>query len=235
MRNLVLSLALIAAIPIVAVRAEEGHQVQGDHAGTCRGLVIAVEPAGSFTMRSPKGEFTYIPRWSGGAPDPEILAKIRQLQPGDYVEVGWEQDEHLRVVRLSMIGHQGERREERREERRDGGHEAGREGGHEERREERGVNEAAAFLDGPGPAERSGVVRGTVISVDPKGRFVVKTPAGAEEPFVPNWTGGMPAEGGAFDKEMVARIAQLKPGQQVEVSWEWGERKRCVGVKQVGN
>jgi hypothetical protein len=231
MRNLVLSLALIAAIPSVAVRAEEGHQAQGDHAGTCRGVVIAVEPAGSFTMRNPKGEFTYITGWSGGAPDQEILAKIRQLQPGDYAEVGWEQDEHLRVVRLTVIGHQGERKEERRE----AGREERREGGRDERREERGASEVAAILDGPGPTEHNGVVRGTVISVDPKGRFVVKTPAGTEEPFVPNWAGGMPAEGGAFDKEMVARIAQLKPGQQVEVTWEWGERKRCVGVKQVGN
>jgi len=34
---------------------------------------------------------------------------------------------------------------------------------------------------------------------------------------------------------MIAKIAQLKTGQQVDVTWEWNERKRCVGLKVAGN
>ena len=71
-------------------------------------------------------------------------------------------------------------------------------------------------------------MRGTIVSVDPHGRFVLRAADGSEEAFMPHWRGGMPADGGGLDEEMVQMIAALKPVQQVEVGWEWEERKRCV-------
>ena len=97
--------------------------------------------------------------------------------------------------------------------------------------------DAPAKAEGPGqshpldvpPELRCGVVRGTVVKADPKGRLVLKTHEG-EEAFMPHWRGGMPAEGGGLDQAMVAQIAKLSPGQQVEVEWEWSERKRCIRI-----
>lgn len=214
MRNLVLTLALIAVSPVITLIAEEG-QSQGERCGVVKGTVMSVEPKGKFVLRTPKGDFTYMPQWVGGMPDKgggfdqHMVAKINKLQPCDIVEVKWERDEHLRVVGLNVLGRAGGEKE---------GHGEGK------------PQDTGAYLDGPCPAEHCGMMRGQVASVDPKGRLVLKTDKG-EETLVPQWRGGMPAEGGGFDREMVGKIAQLRPGQQVEVAWEWNERKRCVALK----
>ena len=232
MRQLVLTLALIIVSPVVTLTAQEGH-AQGERCGTSKGKVINNEVKGQLSIQTEKGAFTYWVRWiggmpkDGGGPDKEMIAKIRELTQGDYVEVAWENtDEHVRVVGLKFLAHaDGSRERPKGERERD-----------QPACEPEGCkpNESAAYLDGPGPSERCGFVRGTVTAVDPKGRFAIKTEKG-EEILVPKWCGGMPNEGGGFDQEMIAKIAQLKTGQHVDVNWEWNERKRCVGLKVAGN
>jgi hypothetical protein len=58
----------------------------------------------------------------------------------------------------------------------------------------------------------------------------VKKDTGSEK-FVPKWIGGMPKDGGGFDKEMVAKIKELKAGDKVEVKWEFSEHLRAVEIK----
>lgn len=215
MRALMLVLALIFAGASASMAEEELPRTTCS--GVCKGVVLCVDKR-SFTLRShTRGDFTYHVRWLGGRPrngghfDPQMLEQIAQLQPGDPVEVAWEQGERLCAVRLTVLGNP-----------------------------HRGLPGAkcdqdhAALLDGPGPAVRCGTMHGTVASVDPKGRFVLQTESG-EEAFMPVWKGNMPADGGGFDQAMVARIAQLKPGQRVAVTWEWDERKRCVGLRVAGD
>lgn len=53
----------------------------------------------------------------------------------------------------------------------------------------------------------------------------------ASEQFMPKWIGGLPKDGGGFDKDMVAKIKDLKMGDKVEVTWEFSEHLRAVEIK----
>ena len=162
-----------------------------------------------------------MPPWRGDAPaqgggfDQDIVKKVQALAVGDYVEVAWEKDEHLRVIMVRPLGPGVAKREARHDER-------------EGKREEEAPNDKVSAAPPAQPTAKAGSVRGTIVSVDPHGRFVLRAADGSEEAFMPHWCGGMPTDGGGLDEEMVQKIAALKPVQQVEVGWEWEERKRCV-------
>lgn len=49
--------------------------------------------------------------------------------------------------------------------------------------------------------------------------------------YVPRWIGGLPADGGGFDKAMLKTFRTLKIGSRVEVNWVFEERLRAVKVK----
>lgn len=228
MRILLLAALLLAATPIMTVSAQDAAAQLTDRSGMMKGMVTMVDPdKGRLSVKTLQGEFAFIPRWVGGMPkdgggfDRDMLGKLGNLCVGDYVEIAWERDEHLRVVKLGVLGRKG------------GPHQ----GGGLDPKPAAQVDPCAApaadrlaSLATTCPPAESGVVRGTVTAVDPKGRLVVKTTDGGEEAFLPPWKGGLPNEGGGFDQTVVAQIAKLKPGQQVEISWAWNERKRCVGI-----
>jgi len=199
-------------------KGKEGREAHEERCGTTKGQVTEVNAKGVLTIRTPQGPRTFAPPWrggmpaNGGGPDAEIVKQVQELAVGTYVEVGWEMDERLRVVRVRVIAHEpGAKREEPKA-----------------RPEEPKAKPEERQDEAPQP--QAGTVRGTVATVDAKGRFVLRTADGTEEAFMPHWRGGMPADGGGLDDEMVRRIAALKPGQQVEVGWEWDERKRCVTI-----
>ena len=80
------------------------------------------------------------------------------------------------------------------------------------------------------PAAQSGTMAGTVVE---KGDnwIRVKAPGGESERFMPRWIGGMPADGGGLDKEMLAQLANIKVGDKVQLRWVMDERKRVVEIK----
>ena len=50
----------------------------------------------------------------------------------------------------------------------------------------------------------------------------------------PYWRGGMPADGGGFEKDMVRTIEKLKVGDKVTVRWTMEEHARIDAIEKVG-
>ena len=48
--------------------------------------------------------------------------------------------------------------------------------------------------------------------------------------LMPHWRGGMPKDGGGLDKEMLAKLAGFKVGDNVRIEWSWQERRRIEGI-----
>jgi RNA polymerase sigma-70 factor (ECF subfamily) len=82
------------------------------------------------------------------------------------------------------------------------------------------------------PDVKSGSVRGVVVEKK-ENRIFVKDREGHVEGYAPHWRGGMPADGGGLDKEMVAKLREIHVGDVVELKWEWEERRRVVAIKVV--
>ena len=85
---------------------------------------------------------------------------------------------------------------------------------------------------------KEGEVTGKIVAkgkewIDVKPQATGAAPAGPTERYMPRWTGGNPADGGGFDKEMLAKIAERRVGDVVKVKWIAEERKRVVGLEVV--
>ena len=67
--------------------------------------------------------------------------------------------------------------------------------------------------------EENGVVEGILISKDKNSITVL--PDGAKEPkrFTPHWRGGLPKDGGGFEKKMLEEIRNLITTNRVRVKW----------------
>ncbi len=52
--------------------------------------------------------------------------------------------------------------------------------------------------------------------------------------LVPWWKGGMPKDGGGFDKEIVAKLKEFKVGDHVKVEWTFMEHYRIDSIEKVG-
>jgi hypothetical protein len=81
------------------------------------------------------------------------------------------------------------------------------------------------------PKEKKGVVTGVVVS---KTKNTIKVKAFGEEKereYFPKWVGGVPAQGGGFDKKTLAAFEKLKVGEKVRLVWEFEERFRAVQVE----
>ncbi len=67
-----------------------------------------------------------------------------------------------------------------------------------------------------------------------KGERYIEVKADGEEAprkYVPQWKGGLPAQGGGPDKAMLKTFSELKVGSRVEVQWHFNEHLRVIGVK----
>jgi hypothetical protein len=66
-----------------------------------------------------------------------------------------------------------------------------------------------------------------------KDNYIEVRADGEEKPrrYVPQWRGGMPAEGGGLDKKMLKTFKDLKIGSRIEVEWVFEERFRAVNIK----
>ncbi len=76
-----------------------------------------------------------------------------------------------------------------------------------------------------------GVITGEIIKKDgPK--ITVK---GEKETLLlfPYWRGGMPKDGGGFDKEMVAKLAPFKVGDHAKVEWTMQEHYRIDSIEKI--
>jgi hypothetical protein len=61
--------------------------------------------------------------------------------------------------------------------------------------------------------------------------FRAKNEGGGNERFMPNWIGGMPADGGGLDKTISEKIKNLNVGDKVEVEWAQIEHLRAMEIK----
>src|SRR5262245_8187759 len=78
---------------------------------------------------------------------------------------------------------------------------------------------------------RKGTVTGVVST---KGDNWVEVKADGEEKarrYVPHWKGGLPKDGGGYDKEVVAKIKDVPLNSRVQLDWEFEERARVVKIE----
>lgn len=85
------------------------------------------------------------------------------------------------------------------------------------------------------PAGTKGVGYGTIVSLE-KGKLILRPrdPAEGDTLFMPHWRGGMPKDGGGFDKEMLRKLEVFKVGDTVRIEWVWEERRRIEAITKVG-
>ena len=82
--------------------------------------------------------------------------------------------------------------------------------------------------EGPAKGDK-GVVTGLITKID-AGKVTLK--AGEKETvFWPYWRGGMPKDGGGFDKDMMKTISQFKVGDKVKISWTMEEHQRIDTIE----
>ncbi len=83
----------------------------------------------------------------------------------------------------------------------------------------------------PTPKETKGELTGKIIKKDGP-RITVKG-EGGELKLIPHWRGGMPKDGGGFDKAMVERLKKFDVGDQVRVKWTFTEHYRIEAIDHV--
>ena len=76
---------------------------------------------------------------------------------------------------------------------------------------------------------KKGVITGVIVKID-GGKITVK---GEKEEMVlmPYWRGGMPKDGGGFDKDMMEQIKLLKVGDKVTIEWTLEEHHRVDSIQ----
>ncbi len=86
------------------------------------------------------------------------------------------------------------------------------------------------LAEGQEQGVEGGTFRGVVAEVG-KDAFVALGEGGKRMTFHPRWIGGMPADGGGFDEDMLREIHQLMAGDRVAVEWKWEERPRALEIE----
>jgi hypothetical protein len=76
-----------------------------------------------------------------------------------------------------------------------------------------------------------GEITGEIIKKD-GAKITVKNEE-TELVLMPFWRGGMPADGGGFDKDMVKKLEGFKVGDKVKVTWMMEEHYRIVTIEHV--
>jgi hypothetical protein len=49
--------------------------------------------------------------------------------------------------------------------------------------------------------------------------------------YIPRWIGGMPANGGGFEKSMIEKFAKVKVGDHVKLAWLMEEHLRVTALE----
>ena len=75
------------------------------------------------------------------------------------------------------------------------------------------------------------MVTGVIAKID-GGKVTLKV-GDTEEVFMPYWRGGMPKDGGGFDKEMMKKLEQFKVGDKVKITWTMEEHQRIDSIEKV--
>jgi hypothetical protein len=89
-----------------------------------------------------------------------------------------------------------------------------------------GVEEAAPA----GPAKGdTGEIVGTITKLE-RGKVTVKNEQ-AELTVWPFWRGGMPKDGGGFDKDTLKQLASFKVGDKVKIAWVFEEHHRIKSIE----
>ncbi|MCI0641843.1 MAG: hypothetical protein L0Y72_11385 [Gemmataceae bacterium] len=80
---------------------------------------------------------------------------------------------------------------------------------------------------------KKGKTIGKLMAKDAKKGFIEVKADGEEKPrrYVPQWKGGLPADGGGFDKNVLKVFEKLEVGSRIEVEWVFEERLRALKVK----
>ncbi|MEN9362138.1 MAG: hypothetical protein RL095_3673 [Verrucomicrobiota bacterium] len=76
-----------------------------------------------------------------------------------------------------------------------------------------------------------GTVSGSILSIE-RGILTLTTEKGRFR-VLPYWRGGMPADGGGFDKETLKKLEGFKKGDKVSVAWTFEEHPRIDSIKKL--
>ena len=75
-----------------------------------------------------------------------------------------------------------------------------------------------------------GTLVGTVAATGPTW-IEIKGDDGKTQRYIPVWSGGMPAQGGGYDKEIVKQVQALKPGDRIRVAWQLDHHLRVLSIE----
>lgn len=81
----------------------------------------------------------------------------------------------------------------------------------------------------PQPKETKGTITGKLVKKNGS-VITVKDGRGEEMKLMPHWRGGMPKDGGGFDKSMVQRLEKFDVGDNVTVRWSFSEHYRIEAI-----
>lgn len=79
--------------------------------------------------------------------------------------------------------------------------------------------------------ERGGTVTGELTA---KGENWVEVKADGEEKarrYTPQWVGGLPKDGGGFDKDILQAIGKIAVKSRVRLEWKFQERPRVIKIE----
>jgi hypothetical protein len=194
----------------------------GETSDTVKGIVVSVKDNWLTIKNIENGEEErYAPHWHADDSDGfnrEIRRQLEKLVPGQTVEFvrGGRYNRRIKydvkVLTSRTIPNGRGDEQQPREESLQG-----------KTQEERPQSAQSIMND-----EKSGTVKGRVISVKDHWLTIENEDTDKEERYLPAWTGG---DGGTLDEEMCRQLDELAAGQAVEIGWKWDERRRVVHLK----
>ena len=83
----------------------------------------------------------------------------------------------------------------------------------------------------PTPKETKGQITGKIMAKN-GGKITVKGEEG-QLTLMPYWRGGLPKDGGGFDKDILKQLEQLSVGDKVRVTWVFEEHYRITKIEKL--
>ena len=83
----------------------------------------------------------------------------------------------------------------------------------------------------PTPKETKGQITGKITAKN-GGKITVKGEEG-QLTLMPYWRGGLPKDGGGFDKEILKQLEQFSVGDKVRVTWVFEEHYRITKIEKL--